>query len=115
MRNCSRFAAFLAMALLLGGCVVGPHQLRRSVDDWDQKLYVNSPWWNVTLWIVPVIPVFSLGAAVGDFCITDPYYFWFEDAWDGSGTGFRHLKVDWTDGRVDSLLMDRSEWTRSDK
>ena len=47
--------------------------------------------------------------------ITDPYYFWFGDAWDGNGTGFRHLDVEFVGGSVDSLLIDRSGWTRSDK
>ena len=114
MRTRLRLGALLPLALL-AGCFVGPHQLRRSVDDWDHDLYVNSPWWNATLWLVPVIPVSSLGATVLDFLITDPWHFWFDDAWDGSGTGFRHLPVEWPDGKVDSLFLDRSLWTRVDK
>jgi hypothetical protein len=105
----------ILLCLILCGCIAGPHQLRRSVDDWDQKIYVNSPWWNVALWIIPVYPVCHVTAIALDFAITDPYYFWFEDAWDGNGTGYRHLKVDWTDGWVDCLLSDRSGWTRSSK
>lgn len=115
MRTQTRIGIAIACSLLLGSCAAGPHQLRRTVDDWDQKVYVNSPWLNAAMWIVPVYPVSHAGALVFDFLITDPYYFWFGDAWDGSGTGYRHLKVDWTDGWVDCLLSDRSRWTRSDK
>lgn len=111
----------LRRRLLLSGvtclcaCAAGPHQLRRSVDDLDQKTYVNSPWWNATLWLVPVFPVAYVGAFVADCLITDPWAFWFEDAWDGKGTGFEHLPVQWTDGRMGSLGMDRARWTRIDK
>lgn len=115
MRNTLRIGAAAALCALLCGCAAGPHQLRRTVDDWDHKVYVNSPWLNAALWIVPVYPVCTVGAAVLDFAVTDPYYFWFDDAWDGNGTGFQHLDVEWTDGHVDSLLSDRSGWTRSER
>lgn len=105
-------AATIALTLALSGCLVGPHQVRRSVDDWDQRSYVNSPWWNVVLWVVPIIPASYAAALVVDTLVTDPYAFWFDDAWDGNGTGFRHLQVDWTDGHMDSLLLDRAMWTR---
>jgi hypothetical protein len=90
----------------LSGCAAGPHQLRRSVDDWDQKLYVNSPWLNAVLWIVPVIPIAHFLGGIGDFLIVDAYSFWFKDAWDGKGTGFKHLEVQATDGQMKSLLLD---------
>ena len=99
----------------LASCTAGPHQLRRSIDDWDHKSYVNSPWWNATLWIVPVMPVCYLGAFALDSLITDPWAFWFEDAWDGKGTGFEHLQVPWTDGRMQSMWMERGAWTRIEK
>lgn len=108
-------AVLCVPVLLLVGCLAGPHQLRRSVDDWEQRSYVNSPWWNVALWTVPVFPVSYLSALVLDTLITDPWSFWFDDAWDGNGTGFQHLPIDWTDGHMDSLLMDRSKWTRVEK
>lgn len=114
MRTFSR-RILLVPFVLLAGCVVGPHQLRRSVDDWDHKCYVNSPWWNVALWLVPVFPTFHVGAMVGDFLITDPWAFWFEDAWDGTGTGFRHLEVSWTDGSMGSLMSERTGWTKIDR
>lgn len=107
-------ALFLTLATLTS-CAAGPHQLRRTIDDWDHNLYVNSPVWNGVLWIVPVMPIATIGAFVFDFLIGDPYAFWFGDAWDGKGTGYRHLPVQATDDSVDSLLIDRSGWTRSDK
>jgi hypothetical protein len=92
-------AALAATASLsLTSCLAGPHQLRRSVDDWDQKLYVNSPWLDAVLWVIPVIPIAHYIAFAGDFLVTDAYSFWFHDAWDGKGTGYEHLKVDAPDG-----------------
>lgn len=115
MRSPLRTCIATACGLLLTGCLAGPHQLGRSVDDWDQKIYVNSPWLNASMWIVPVYPFLHAGAKVLDFAFTDPYYFWFGDAWDGNGTGYRHLEIDYTDGWVDSILSDRAGWTRSEK
>lgn len=115
MRSPLRLLACFAALALLSSCFVGPHQLRRTVDDWDHKVYVNSPWWNAALWIVPVIPAATALAIVGDFLVTDPWAFWCEDAWDGAGTGFEHARVDWADGRMESLLLDRSGWTRVTK
>jgi hypothetical protein len=100
---------------MLAGCAAGPHQLRRSVDDLDHKLYVNSPIWNGLLWIVPVLPVLSAGAMVGDFLVTDPWAFWFHDVWDGQGTGYEHLPVQTVDGKMGSLLLDRGHWTRVER
>jgi len=115
MRTLTRLVLVATSSMLLGSCASGPHQLRRSVDDWDQKIYVNSPWLNAGMWLVGIYPVCHAGAIAFDFILTDPYHFWFEDAWDGNGTGYRHLEIDWTDGWTDCLFSDRSRWTRSDK
>ena len=103
-----RVALILSMlsCLWLTGCLAGPHQLRRSVDDWDHKMYVQQPWIDAILWVVPVFPILTFGAGIGDFIITDAYAFWFKDAWDGKGTGFRHATVEPTDGAMNSLLLD---------
>ncbi|HEX5050474.1 MAG TPA: hypothetical protein VFZ65_01760 [Planctomycetota bacterium] len=108
----STLLGMLLLATSLGSCFAGPHQLRRSLDDLDQKFYVNSPWFDASLWVVPIMPVGYAVAIVFDFCITDAYHFWFDDAWDGAGTGFEHLYIETTDGSVESLFMDRSGWTR---
>lgn len=113
-----RSFALLSTLLLganLGSCAAGPHQLRRTVDDWDHNLYVNSPWLDAVLWAIPVIPTSFVVAIVCDFLVTDAYAFWFDDAWDGNGTGFEHLQVQWTDLHVRSLMIDRSGWTRTGK
>jgi len=115
MRTRTCLVTFLIATTTLSGCVVGPQQLRRTVDDFDQQTYVNSPWLDAALWIVPVIPVCTAGATAIDFLVTNPYHFWFEDAWDGNGTGYRHLDVEFVDGSVGSLLEDRAGWTRSQK
>ena len=101
--------------LSMTSCAAGPHQLRRTVDDWDHKMYVNSPWIDGVLWFIPVIPLAWFVASFGDFFITDAYAFWFHDAWDGKGTGYEHLKVDATDGKMGSLLMDGSSWLQVKK
>ena len=99
--------------MCLAGCFAGPQQLRRSVDDWDHKTYVNSPWWSATLWVVPVVPAMYVGAIAGDFLVTNPLAFWGEDAWDGNGTGYEHLHVEWTDGREQSLYSEFGGWTKT--
>jgi len=105
-------AAALTLSLSLPSCLAGPHQLRRSVDDWDQDLYVNSPLFDGVLWIVPVIPTMHVLALTLDFLITDAWYFWFDDLWDNKGTGFAHLKIDGKDGQLRSLLSENAAWMR---
>ena len=101
-----------AAAVSMTSCAAGPHQLKRTVDDWDHKTYVNSPWLNAVLWIVPVMPLAHFGAGIGDFFIGDAYAFWFKDAWDGKGTGYKHLMVEPTDGQMGSLLAEGSGWLK---
>lgn len=86
--------ALLLSLLLLPSCLAGPHQLRRSVEDLDRSMYVEQPWLDAVLWVVPVVPALMLGARVIDFAVGDAYAFWFDDAWsDEGGTGFRHADV----------------------
>ena len=106
----ARLACALLAITTLAACSAGPHQLKRSVDDWDAKLYVSNPWLDGVLWFVPVIPIASFGAAIGDFLVTDAYSFWFKDAWDGKGTGFTHFTPTPTDGSMQSLLLDDSHF-----
>ncbi len=113
----SPFRAVLVLAALattttLGGCLAGPHQVRRTVDDMDQRQYVDTPRLNGVLWVVPLWPALWAGAFVCDFLVTDPYAFWFGDMWDGRGTGFEHSQPEWTDGRMQSLMLDHTRWTR---
>ena len=90
----------------LGSCIVGPHQLARTVDDWDRKMYVESPWLDAVLNIIPVVPLAKFGAGIGDFFITDAYAFWFKDAFSGEGgTGFDHWQ-DSSSKKMKSLLLD---------
>ncbi|MCA8974542.1 MAG: hypothetical protein KDC98_07455 [Planctomycetes bacterium] len=100
--------AAVVTALSFTSCAAGPHQLMRTVDDWDQKTYINSPWLNAAMWVVPVIPLLHFGAGVGDFFVGDAYHFWFKDAWDMKGTGFKHADQVPTDGQVGSLIGDGS-------
>jgi len=96
----------VAATLVLPSCAAGPHQLSRTVDDWDHEMYVESPLLDGVLYVIPVIPIAKYVAAIGDFLIVDAYYFWIEDLWDGKGTGFQHYEVTPTDGALGSLLND---------
>ncbi len=98
--------SLITATCLLAGCASGPHQLHRTVDDWDQDIYIKSPWLNGALHFIPVIPFARWAAMVGDFFVTDAYAFWFKDAWDGKGTGFKHFDPAATDGQMHSLLLD---------
>jgi hypothetical protein len=100
------FALGLLCSMSLTSCLAGPHQLNRTVDDWDRKVYVDSPWLNAVLWIVPVFPLAHFGAAIGDFLICDAYAFWLKDAFGGKGgTGFVHADVS-AERTMKSLLRD---------
>lgn len=99
----------LCACFSLSSCAAGPHQLRRTVDDLDHKLYVSSPWLDAVLWIVPAFPILHTGAWIGDFLIVDAYSFWIKDAWDGNGTGYEHLSVESTE-RMQSLLIDNASF-----
>lgn len=64
-RVLAQFLAMSAVALSFTSCSAGPHQLKRSVDDWDQKMDGNSPWVNGVLWFFPVFPICQFVAGVG--------------------------------------------------
>lgn len=98
-------ALSLVSALVLSSCLAGPKQLARSVDDWDQKLYVEQPWVDAILNAIPVIPIAGMLAGFVDFFTDNAYYFWFKDAWDGKGTGFKHYEVPPVDGQLESMLI----------
>ncbi len=90
----------------LSSCAAGPHQLRRSLDDFDQKLYIENPWFDAILWVVPVMPIAMIGTSIADLFTGDAYSFWAKDAWDGQGTAFRHYQPEVLDGTMESLLYD---------
>lgn len=95
----------LFASLSITGCAAGPHQLKRTVDDWDQKLYVQSPWLDAVLWVVPVFPLAHFGASIADFFVTDAYTFWIKDAFGGQGgTGYKHYDAG-AARNMKSLLM----------
>ncbi|QDU65821.1 hypothetical protein [Engelhardtia mirabilis] len=97
--------AIAALAgLALSSCAAGPHQLRRSVDDFDQQLYIDNPLLDGVLWFIPVIPLGYYIASIGDFLIVDAYHFWGKDVWRGEGTSFDHWTPEGSPARVNSLL-----------
>lgn len=94
----------LLVSVSLSGCLAGPHQMRRTVDDWDHELYVEQPWLDAVLWIIPVFPFANFGATFVDFFITDAYAFWIKDAFAGDGgTGYQHAQVE-AKRRMHSLI-----------
>ena len=109
MKNTS-LALGLTALVSLASCAAGPHQLARTVDDWDHKMYVENPIVNGVLHFIPVIPIVGMAGAIGDFFVTDAYSFWFKDAWDGKGTAFTHYNPAPTDGSMSSLLIDDAKF-----
>lgn len=113
MRKLGIVVALLA-CFSFTSCAAGPHQLRRSVDEWDQKMYVDSPWLDAVLWVVPVYPLAYMLAGIGDFIVTDGYTFWFVDAFGGArGTGYQYQSLDHPNGYMQSML-DVSSWMHRD-
>ena len=104
----------LLATTLFTGCFAGPHQLKRTVDDWDQDIYIKSPWLSAVLWVVPAFPLANFGASIGDFFVTDAYHFWFKDAWDGKGTAFEHFVPTATDGSLQSLMIEGAKFLKLD-
>ena len=102
----TRLACALLAITAFAACFAGPHQLNRTVDDWDAKMYTSSPWLDGVLWFIPVFPFGGFIAQVGDFFIGDLYAFWFKDAWDQKGTGYKHFNPSASDGSMSSLLND---------
>ena len=100
----------LGSLLFFSGCFAGPHQLFRTVDDWDAKVYTESPWLNALIWVIPVMPLARFGASIGDLFIVDAYSFWFKDAWSGKGTGFKHAEYLGTGGHLKSLMLEDGEF-----
>ena len=97
----------LLLAISITGCLAGPHQLTRTVDDWDHKNYVESPWMNGILNGFAVVPLAKMIAGFGDMLTGDLYAFWFRDAWSGKGgAGFNHAEVTHTDGAMSSMISD---------
>ena len=102
----------LALALVAAGCAAGPQQLRRTVDDFDQKLYVDSPILDGILWFpIPAFPIANWGAYIGDFFI-NCYHFWIEDVWANEGKGFVHIDPQGTK-QLSSLMVDDSKFAQA--
>ena len=104
----NRWLLVLVCCFWLSGCFAGPHQLRRSVGDWDNQLYTDTPWMNGILHVVPAIPLAYVFAGIADFLILDAVAFWGGDAWGGTGTSFEHYEVTSGDHVMRSLLIDES-------
>lgn len=98
-------AAAALAGLTLSSCAAGPHQLQRSVDDYDAQLYIENPLLNGVLWVIPVFPFAMFGAMVGDFFVVDAYHFWGKDLWRGEGTAFDHWDPDLAGPHVNSLAV----------
>jgi hypothetical protein len=100
----------LVAVFSLSGCLAGPHQTKRTVDDWDRDMYIDNPLLNGVLWVVPVFPLAYFGASIVDFFAVDAYHFWIKDLWDGKGTGFEHSEMSAEDGYLQSLLIDDAKF-----
>ena len=88
-----RKSTLLAFSLLLflTGCTCGPSYLTRTVDDWQNKDYVENPVRaGVISDILPGYFLLKVLAAIPDYLILNPVQFWAVDIWKGKGVGFSH-------------------------
>ena len=100
----------LVAILTLSSCYAGPHQTKRTVDDWDRQMYIENPLLDGVLWFIPVFPLAHFGASIVDFFVVDAYHFWIKDLWDGKGTGFEYAEIPAEDGYLQSLLIDDAKF-----
>jgi len=79
------------VVMFCAGCACGPNYLSRSVDDWQNKKYEESPAlvWALTD-VLPAIPLVKGLAAIPDVLVLNPVQFWGSDVWEGRGVGFEH-------------------------
>ena len=90
MKKLGLALAVAAMATIGAGCY-GTKSLTRSVDDWGNQMYKDSPWLAQPVgWIAVPVAMFVTGIIDG---VVDTYYFWSADAWDGEGTPYMHKAV----------------------
>ena len=84
--------ALAGLLTTLTSCA-GPSRLSRSFDDYFNQKYTENAWLHgVVLVIIPVYPIVSGLASLGDVFV-NTYYFWSDDAWDNKGTGFIHKQL----------------------
>ena len=75
----------LLLALISTSACVGPSHLRRGVDEYYNRSYVERP---ITTQIAfPLIQVVSVAAQATDMVFINPWYFW-GDASRGYGTPY---------------------------
>ena len=87
MRKIATLALVAALCLVLTGCLTGPFQLYRSVDNWHNNFYAQQP-----ILAAVLSPFIWIGAGVAQWvdALTDNmYYFWVEDVWAGKGTNYK--------------------------
>ena len=84
--------ALAGVLSLTSGCIAGPNQLGRTWDDWVNQKYTEDSWIHGALLqnILPIYPLVGAVLTYADVLVLNTYYFWSEDVWDRSGTGFDH-------------------------
>jgi hypothetical protein len=101
----------LLLTLAFTSCAAGPQYLRRSLDNYDQKLYQEMPLVDGILWFpIPAFPIANYIAMFGDFFVNG-YAFWIKDVWAGEGTGFQHADLA-GERKIKSLVRDDSEFLK---
>lgn len=86
--------AFVVLAVPMVGCY-GPQKLNRSLDDWANQGYVETPWLYGNVLSYAVLSVAN-GLTWWIDGFVNVYYFWVDDAQPfgkGSGTPFDHKAI----------------------
>ena len=94
-KTCSLVVAALALSCL-ASCNSGPKRLTRSFDGYvNQKYSEDSIIHGLVLQdIIPVYPIVSFFAMIGDAIVVNPYYFWSKDVWEGTGTAYTYSQAE---------------------
>jgi len=83
--------ALVVVLLVAAGCASGPSSLSRSVDDWQNNNYEDSPLTTGLLTdVLPFYPLVKALAYIPDWLVLNPVQFWGDDVWDGEGAAFVH-------------------------
>jgi len=92
MRKVVTWLVVLVFVVSVFGCITGPFQLSRSVDDFHNDLYAKQPILAAVL--SPFLWTGYWIAGVVDEIVVNNYYFWGHDVWAGKGTAYKHTDAE---------------------
>lgn len=92
MKKVSVVALAVLVTVAASGCMVGPNNFSRGIDDWANQSYGESPWLYGNVISGAIISI-VMWVAHGIDSLINIYWFWAKDAQPfgtGKGTTFTH-------------------------